>query len=505
MSLKIAFRVDSSPGIGIGHIMRCLTLAETLRDSGAECLFVCRNHAGNSSHLARERGFGVELLETGSAVRSESWLGVTQAVDADQTCAVLENEAADWLVVDHYAIDAEWETAVRKRFPDLKLMVIDDRVNRPHDCHLLLDQTAGRQAGDYRGLVKSETCILAGTDHAMLRSRFRELREQKAFASQQPETTVFVFLGGGENGSVLERVLGGLEAVARKHPIAVSVVAGADHARLKQGRETSGYRLELLGFAGDVAERMAHATINIGACGTATWERCCLGAASVVMSLADNQEEIFSILDREQAALCVPPVDTAICEAVEKLVTDQELRQRISGNAARLCDGRGAQRVAHQLLSMSIVMRRADEDDARFIHEARYAGDASRYYRNSAIPSFDEHVGWYRKALGDDDRIFLIAELAGEAVGQVRFDRFADRPDHAEIGIAVHETWRGRKIGTPMLEAAMKSALHSGISTIHAEVHPENRASARMFEKAGFKPVKSADANMLRFEWHSAG
>jgi RimJ/RimL family protein N-acetyltransferase len=56
-----------------------------------------------------------------------------------------------------------------------------------------------------------------------------------------------------------------------------------------------------------------------------------------------------------------------------------------------------------------------------------------------------------------------------------------------------------------MLEAAMKSALHSGISTIHAEVHPENRASARMFEKAGFKPVKSADENMLRYEWHSAG
>ena len=60
--MNVVFRVDASLEIGTGHVMRCLTLAEALRDSGAEVQFVCRLHPGNLIKLVCEKGFIVHEL-----------------------------------------------------------------------------------------------------------------------------------------------------------------------------------------------------------------------------------------------------------------------------------------------------------------------------------------------------------------------------------------------------------------------------------------------------------
>src|SRR5712692_6485273 len=61
-AMNVAFRTDASMTIGHGHIMRCLTLAETLREHGAAVLFVCREHNGHLCALIEERGFTVSRL-----------------------------------------------------------------------------------------------------------------------------------------------------------------------------------------------------------------------------------------------------------------------------------------------------------------------------------------------------------------------------------------------------------------------------------------------------------
>ena len=87
MALKIYFRTDASLKIGSGHVMRCLTLAEGLRESGAEFEFVCRTHSGNLNELISGKNFVVNELSslevTGSQTTDSdtknkyaSWLGV---------------------------------------------------------------------------------------------------------------------------------------------------------------------------------------------------------------------------------------------------------------------------------------------------------------------------------------------------------------------------------------------------------------------------------------------
>ncbi len=54
--MRIIFRVDASIEMGTGHVMRCLTLADALKEQSAECHFICREHLGHLNALITERG-----------------------------------------------------------------------------------------------------------------------------------------------------------------------------------------------------------------------------------------------------------------------------------------------------------------------------------------------------------------------------------------------------------------------------------------------------------------
>ena len=151
--MRIAFRTDSSTIIGSGHVMRCLALAEKLKAAGADIHFVCREHPGNLSDLIGTHvNVGVHRLPAASRSTTTSghngsgriahseWLGADWKDDAIQTSAAISSlpKPVDWLVVDHYAIDAHWETALRPLAQ--RIMAIDDLADRSHDCDVLLDQ-----------------------------------------------------------------------------------------------------------------------------------------------------------------------------------------------------------------------------------------------------------------------------------------------------------------------------------------------------------------------------
>ena len=91
--------------------MRCLTLADALRERGVNALFICRNHPGNLLDLIRDRGFSayallqpksggsINVSPNSSADLHAGWLGVDWQKDAEQTRAILEKLQPNWLVV----------------------------------------------------------------------------------------------------------------------------------------------------------------------------------------------------------------------------------------------------------------------------------------------------------------------------------------------------------------------------------------------------------------------
>lgn len=143
---------------------------------------------------------------TSSGLAHAHWLPVSQAQDANDTAQALADRTWDWLVVDHYALDARWEGKVRPscRF----LMVIDDLADRPHACDLLLDQTFGRKEEDYCSLVPANCRLLCGSNYALLRPEFAATRPYSLQRRIRPVLReLLITMGGIDKDNATGQVL----------------------------------------------------------------------------------------------------------------------------------------------------------------------------------------------------------------------------------------------------------------------------------------------------------
>ena len=178
--MKIVFRVDASLKMGTGHVMRCLALAQMLKENGANVEFICRKHKGSLIEKIRSGGFVVHELEVFEEIEVDNklahshWLGATQQQDANDCIDMLKAEKSDWIVVDHYALDEQWQKRLKPYYE--KLMVIDDLADRKHQCDILLDQTFGRQQEDYSELTPKDCQLLLSSKYALLRPEFSKWR-----------------------------------------------------------------------------------------------------------------------------------------------------------------------------------------------------------------------------------------------------------------------------------------------------------------------------------------
>lgn len=321
--MMAAFRADAGPEIGIGHVMRCLTLAEAMRARGFECAL-----ATNEAGLAAVPPARLE----GVAIRP----------------AAATPPATDILVVDHYGLGAAFERNARAWTK--AVLAIDDLADRAHDCDLLLDTGIGRAPGDYAGLVPAQCALLLGPDFALLRAPFRAARERCLPRERRAARRLLVTLGGTDPKGLTLTVLDGIAQAKLGLDIDVVLPARAPGFAAAQAKCAAvGARLHA--NADDLSGLMASADLCIGAGGTTAWERACLGLPTLMVEMAENQRGNIEHLTRAGAARAITPVTAgAVARAVAALAADADALAAMSRAAAALCDGRGAERVADAIL-----------------------------------------------------------------------------------------------------------------------------------------------------------
>lgn len=301
MTLRIAFRADASVVIGSGHVMRCLTLAGALRAQEADCRFITRDLPGNLISRIEAEGYRVTPLPAtapGTAPEPAPppfahWAGVPHAQDAAETFAALA-DGADWLVVDHYALDARWERAACP--PGTKLMVLDDLADRPHDCDLLLDQTLGRDNTEYSALLSPCTRRLIGPEYALLRPDFAARRPAslKRRADGQMQR-LLVLMGGMDAENTVSDILEGLAAGALPPGTQVTVVLGSSAPHLAQVRTraaTMPFPVDIRVDITDMPALMEATDFAISASGLISYELICMGVPALLVPVSDIQEKV---------------------------------------------------------------------------------------------------------------------------------------------------------------------------------------------------------------------
>jgi|TARA_B110000259_G_C14031567_1_gene406932 UDP-2,4-diacetamido-2,4,6-trideoxy-beta-L-altropyranose hydrolase len=355
--MTIAFRVDASILIGTGHVMRCLALANYLKSLGYCCLFICRAHKGHLGAFILSQGHQLQLLDGNEDIISgelsprwnshSDWLGVHWSVDVDQSLRIIKDFCPEWLVIDHYALDVDWEIKIK---PFVKsLMVIDDLADRKHDCDFLLDQTFGRQKEDYSEIVPNHCVLLCGAQYSLLRKEFSRWRNASLeYRETASLNNILVNLGGVDKDDFTSSIMQSLSLCALPHSCVITVVMGANApwiANVKNVAAKMPWETHVKVGVENMAEIMSKADLAIGAAGSTTWERCCLGLPTIQLVIAENQNFVAQSLVKAGVIKLLTKLD----QLPVLIETAPDWMYSISMQCRLITDGQGVERVAESL------------------------------------------------------------------------------------------------------------------------------------------------------------
>jgi len=476
MGPHAVFRFDASPGIGSGHGVRSLALAQRLADAG------WRVSVAASS----------ETFETVAVPGPMRRVLLAESPRDEAARIGSEAGSADLLVVDHYGRDARFETACRAWAR--RILAIDDLADRPHDCDVLLDQILGRREGDYRALVPAGCRLLLGPRFALLRPEFAALRAASLARRQPPRLKrILVSMGGTDPHDVAATAVRGI--LQSGLPVEVDVALGtAASTALCSAAGEGRARVRILPRAGNMAELMAEADLAIGAGGVTSWERCCMGLPALVVVTAGNQKTVAARLAETGAIRLLGAHGEVeperIATAIRELSDDPEALKRMSGAGRDVCDGKGVRRTSAVLAGSkmdrrgrAVTLRLAELEDTWRIFSWQIAPGVRRHMTNPEVPTEAEHLAWMSAKLDDPRGWFCMIESAGSPAGVLRLDEDETDPTRYVVAILVAPDQAGRGVGHAALRIAGR--LLSGIHLV-ARVAAENSASLRVFAKAGY-------------------
>lgn len=340
--MRVGVRCDAGPATGVGHLVRCIALAEELRYRGIDVVFL-----GDTGGLRwaeqqlASRGFPLRPAPTEPAALAE-------AVQPAGLRAV---------ILDGYSLDPATGRTLRAAGVSV-LAVVDGAFGADQDADIYLDQNLGA-AG--RSQWPASARVLAGLRYALMRDVVRSRRPAgPPTARMSPAPHVLAVFGGTDpfRASLLVAPL----LLSTDQPLTLTVIAAAPEAvetlqRLALG---AGQVLQVRPPVDDLPALVPAADLVISAAGTSMWELCCLGAATGVVCVADNQEEAYRTVVAEGLAAPVGRLaDLSGAAAAEtardvltRLLVDPAARSALATQGWRHVDGRGRERVADALLAV---------------------------------------------------------------------------------------------------------------------------------------------------------
>lgn len=351
--MRVAMRADATVAIGLGHVKRCLALANALRSVGADVRFVGHADSDAASALVTAPGFGWTPLPPSSA---EHGTPDRPIEDARHTVEFMQAWAADVVVVDHYGLAAPWHQAVRAA-TGARIVGIDDLADRPLDVDLLIDHNAAPDhAEKYRHVLRPGVPLCGGPAYALI----DEVYARHARCAHHSEVRhMGIFMGGTDPGQHSAWVLHALRhSVGWPGQVTIVTTSANPHwpdlARLIR----QDARATLLMDQAHLADFHAACDLEIGAGGGAQWERCCLGVPTLALVCAENQRATVShlhaigALQGLDAMAQTAPQAQAMSDMLTRLIASPGERLELARHAMALVDGHGAQRAAQVIKAL---------------------------------------------------------------------------------------------------------------------------------------------------------
>ena len=472
----VFFRCDASNKIGAGHFYRCLTLAKALKRSNVVCHFI--SHRLPSEYIAQLKHFGF-TLSTFDCIEKDL-KATLHAIDNN----VPSHNTRTIIIADGYHLSPDWYEAVYSNVDTL--VSIEDTVRKQAIYDLVLNQSASVGKNNYDHKPEHAYAML-GTQYVLLSSDFTP----KEFSIDlQPEKRIVLSFGAMDMNCWLLPILEKLQERDYFHQFEINIIISSQSVSLssiKNFTTHSSLKITLHVDTQEVAKIYRSASVAIGSCGISTWERASCGIASVVIAEADNQNDNFSLLAIKEAAACVDVSGHSVLQQIinetKNLLIDNCYRKRVTGNAKKLCDGKGAERVSSNILN-SPYLREFDVRDAGLLFEWQSHPETRKYARNRETPDRKEHQRWVLNSLNSKTRHMYILLQGDNAVGMVRLDFGLHNKDtDAEVSILIAPKHYRKGLGKWALNLVKKKFPKA---TYFAYIKSENTASIKLFTSCGY-------------------
>ena len=476
--MNVVIRADAGPAAGTGHVMRMMALGEACCKLGATVTMLCGELPAGL--VQRLLGCGIDVCRLNHA-NSDS-------EDASETVKFAALENADWIVLDGYSFDSEYQAAIAQADADV-LMMDDGELADPRCVDLILNQNVYGQSSN-------EGCVqLGGCNYTLLRSEFLSAKASESKSIRQYARRVLVTLGGCDDANWTQRVLQSLPANA-SNKLIVDVVVGAGYRHLDSLldlKKTLPCTIRIHRNVDRMVDVMQQVDFAITAGGSTCYELARCGVPALAIPVADNQLPIVEALSIQNTLEAFEPSRhhddnvAKLSKSIRRLLRDADARAMMSEAGRCLVDGQGAFRIARRMANWGIQFRPAGIDDAARLLAWRNDPEVRSVLFDPTVMSFATYQAWLDQKLNDTDcRLWIVETQKGQPIGQVRLD--FQNPQQAVICLSLDHTRRAKGLGRAIIEKACQIGFRENplMDSIVAQIVPGNVASERAFRSVGF-------------------
>jgi len=351
MISPLCVRADANSTIGIGHVMRCLALAQAWHNKDGEVKFIgCIEPEGLRQRIAME---SCGLVPLSACYPDPADLAAMRSFAHKKQ---EEQTPLGWLVLDGYHFDTNYQKAMRSI--GWKVLVIDDMAHlQKYVCTILLNQNIDAHSRNYIG--KPDSCYLLGPKYALLRREFKDyLSLHKAVPGVA--RNILVTMGGADPDNVTLKVIQALKII-KDGQFNVRVIIGPSNPHrqsIKKELTSASFEWKILGAGEEMPAHMQWADFAVSAGGSTTYELAVSGTPFLILIVADNQQGIAAGLHEAEASVNFGwSKDMKVNDLASKisfLLKNKKIRQIFSNNARKLVeDGNGAMRVAQKMIEVA--------------------------------------------------------------------------------------------------------------------------------------------------------
>jgi UDP-2,4-diacetamido-2,4,6-trideoxy-beta-L-altropyranose hydrolase len=349
----LVIRADAYAQIGLGHVMRCLALAQELEKRNVRPTFIIRDYDRKIKELIQRYEYNVETIPADC-----NW-----AEDLRLTLNITDRYGAKTIITDlSHAGTLTHQSEYGAYLQELKdkrkfLVTIDDLNEMSFPSDIVINPNCGAENGNYPS--GGSTKFLLGPAYFIFRPEFIAAAGVKREITKEA-VNVLVAMSGSDPLDFTGKVAGALAKSGKISGLHLRIVLGIDYTESRKrnlNKTLKNYpgTCELIQGGDKLAELMLWSDLVITGAGLTKYEAAVTGTPSIIIPQYDHLVKLAEKFARSGATLNLglgdKLEDEAIAEAVARLLGDASLRAEMSRKGRALVDGRGIERIISEIPS----------------------------------------------------------------------------------------------------------------------------------------------------------